>query len=274
MTLARVMSRDVGVALALVLGALAGAPAQALAAPGDAFARGVAKCGPAPDRSVPFQVSGALTFAYTDAAVPSVLGGDNYSGPGLAVPQTTEPGLEVCMTWAPSPDVGLFADLSASAPSDSSASISVDRLYLDVSNTFGVQNLRFRVGRDQINLGPMGLLLNEEDLGDQRDGFQMWLPSIGPVRLFGFYQYTHQSLSTTRRVGGGRAESEISPGVTLGVNYRADIAAAADMGSCPSVDCNTGGGSNLDDHRQSKRGPRFSHRDVASERQALSRRGK
>ena len=230
----------------LALSALAGTPKPALAAAGEAFAREVAKCDPALDRSIPLQVSGALTFTYADAAVPAPPGNSNYTGPGASMPQTTEPGLEVCITLAPTPDVGLFADVSAKAPSDSASLITIDRLYLDLPNTLGVRDLRFRVGRDRVSLGPLGLLLNEVDIEGQRDGFQTWLPSIGPVRLFGFYQYALDDRSTTRRVWGGRAESQVLPGLTLGANYRADIAEAADVGPCPSVDCATGSGFSLD----------------------------
>ena len=74
--------------LALALSALAGAPAQALAAAGEAFAREVAKCDPALDRSVPLTVTGALTFTYGDAAVAVPPGNSNYTGPGQARPQT------------------------------------------------------------------------------------------------------------------------------------------------------------------------------------------
>ncbi|HEX9246724.1 MAG TPA: hypothetical protein VGA35_11235 [bacterium] len=232
--------------LVLALSALAGAPAQALAAAGEAFAREVAKCDLAIDRSVPLTVTGALTFTYTDAAVAVPPGNSNYTGPSQDAPQTTEPGLEVCITLAPTPALGLFADVSAKAPSDAASAISIDRLFLDLPNTLGVQDLRFRIGRDRVSLGPAGLLLNEVDIEGQRDGFQAWLPSVGPVHFSGFFQYALDDRSTTRRVWGGRAESEVVPGLTLGANYRADIAAAADMGTCPGVDCATGSGFAVD----------------------------
>jgi hypothetical protein len=229
----------------LALTALAGLPVQARAASGEAFPREVAKCeqglGPAP-----LQVSGALTYTYNDAAVPAPPGNRNYTGPGASMPQTTEPGLELCITITPTPSLALFADVSTKAPSDSPSLITIDRLYLDLPNTLSVQDLRLRLGRDRISLGPLGLLLNEVDIGGERDGFQTWLPSIGPVRLFSFLQYALDDRSTTRRLWGGRAESQVLPGVTLGVNYRADIAAAADAGPCPSVNCATGSGFNLD----------------------------
>ena len=245
MTLVRVMSRDVGAALALALGALAGAPVDALAAVGEPFSREVAKCDQG-NGSVPLQVSWVLTYTYTNAAAPATADNPNYTGPGESMPQVTEPGFEVCLTWTPTPSVTLFADVTATAPSDSPALITIDRLYLDLPNTLGAKDLRFRIGRDQVSLGPLGLLLNEPDLGSDRDGFQMWLPPIGPVHLFGFYQFALDDRSTSRRVWGGRAESEVVPGLTLGANYRADIAAAADMGSCPGVDCATGSGFSVD----------------------------
>ncbi|TMI89154.1 MAG: hypothetical protein E6H00_10600 [Bacillati bacterium ANGP1] len=229
--------------LALALSALARAPEPALAA-GEAFAREVAKCEQGIG-SVPLQVSGALTYTSTNAAV-AAPADSNYTGPTPAMPRTTEPGLELCFTLTPGPGAALFADVSAKAPSDVPSAIGIDRLYLDLPNTLGVQDLRFRIGRDRVTLGPSGLLLNEVDIEGQRDGFQTWLPSIGPVRLSGFFQYALDDDSTTRRVWGGRAESQVSPGLTLGVNYRADIAAAADVGSCPGIDCATGSGYSLD----------------------------
>lgn len=225
------MSRDVVAALALALGALAGAPVEALAQAGEPFAREVAKCDQG-NGSVPLQVTSVLTYTYTNTAAPAS--------------QVTEPGFEVCLTWTPTPSVTLFADVTATAPSDSSATLTIDRLYLDLPNTLGAKDLRFRIGRDELSLGPLGLLLNEPDLGSARDGFQMWLPPIGPVHLFGFYQYALDTRSTSRRVWGGRAESEIVSGLTLGANYRADIAAAADTGPCPGVGCATGSGFSVD----------------------------
>lgn len=245
MTLARVMSRHVGAALALALGALAGAPVAALAAVGEPFSREVAKCDVG-NGSVPFQVSGVVTYTYTNAAVPAPAGNPNYTGPGPSMPQVTDPGFEVCLTVTPSPSFTLFADVTATAPSDSPASSTVDRLYLDLPNTLGAKDLRLRIGKDQVGLGPLGLLLNEPDVGGNRDGFQLWLPPIGPVHFFGFYQYALDDRSTSRRVWGVRADSEIVSGLTLGANYRADIAAAADMGLCPGVNCATGSGISVD----------------------------
>jgi hypothetical protein len=231
-------------------GTLAQAPApQREAAPPalkEPFTREVAKCDQASGQSVGVQVAPVLTFTYTDAANPATAGGTNYTGPGPGAPQVTEPGLELCITATPVSNVSLFLDLTAKAPSDSAALITIERLYLELRNTLGARDLRFRVGRDRFSLGPLGLLLNEVDLEDQRDGFELWLPAIGPVRLFGFYQYALVDRSTTRRLWGGRAEAEVFPGWTLGVNYRADTAAAADVGPCPSSDCATGSGFGVD----------------------------
>ena len=41
-------------------------------------------------------------------------------------------------------------------------------LYLDLRRTLGVPELGFRVGRDRVSLGPVGLLLDEADLDDGR----------------------------------------------------------------------------------------------------------
>jgi hypothetical protein len=107
--------------------------------------------------------------------------------------------------------------------------------------------LNFRVGRDAIRLGPVGLLLEEvlhDD--DRRDGVQVWLPPIGPIHLTAFMQWALADWTTTRRLLGGRADAQLAPGWILGLNYRADTASAADAGTCPGTDCATGSGYGVD----------------------------
>ncbi len=178
--------------------------AQALAALSEAKPRQAARCDPGLSQSAGIEVSAVLTYTDAETVTPPTTGGDNYTGPSK--PKATEPSMEVCITLTENPNVSFFADLTAKAPSDSPAIISIDRLYFDLRNTLGVQDLRFRIGRDRVRLGPLGLLLDEVLIDDgRRDGYEVWLPSIGAVRLLGFFQYALENRSTTRRVWGGRS---------------------------------------------------------------------
>ncbi len=195
------------------------------------------------------RVSGVFTYKFTDATMPSATGGDNYNGPGEDAPSVNELSLELAMTLTLSQNVSVFADVNTKYKSDSGPGTTIDleRGYLDLRNTVGIRGLGLRIGRDAVRLGPLGLLLEEvlhDD--DRRDGFQAWLPPIGPIQLFGFTQWALDDWTTTRRLVGGRAEAPIFQGWTLGFNVRADTATADDAGACPGTDCATGNGFGVD----------------------------
>jgi len=104
--------------------------------------------------------------------------------------------------------------------------VDFDRAHLDWTNAFGV-GLNFRVGRQVIDLGPVGLLLNESHYNDHRDGIRAdW--AVGPVRLMGFAQWENFHNLTTRYLAGGRASFDLIPGFTVGVNVRSDAVGWAD----------------------------------------------
>jgi hypothetical protein len=103
----------------------------------------------------------------------------------------------------------------------SSSTVDFDRGYLDWTNAFDL-GLNFRLGRQVIDLGPVGLLLNESNYNDRRDGLKAeW--AVGPVKLMGFAQWQTADDTTTRYLAGGRATFELIPGFTVGVNVRSDM---------------------------------------------------
>ena len=103
----------------------------------------------------------------------------------------------------------------------SASTVDFDRAYLDWTNAFDL-GLNFRLGRQVIDLGPVGLLLNETNYNDRRDGIKAeW--AVGPVKLMGFAQWQTADDTTTRYLAGGRATFELIPGFTVGVNVRSDV---------------------------------------------------
>jgi hypothetical protein len=216
------------VALVLIVGTAGAVPARAASA----------------DSGV-LRVSLVLTYKYATAPVPSVAGDENYNGPTPDTTTTHEGSLDVGLNLRLSANARVFAVISPHARTGEDATIEVERLYLDLHD-LGMRGLDLRVGRDAIRLGQVGLLLDEVVFDeDRRDGFQAWIP-IGPARLFAFYQWALDDHTTTRRVWGGRVEAPVFARWTLGVNYRADSAADADMGTCPGTDCAAGSGFSVD----------------------------
>lgn len=214
--------------VALVVGAVGIAPA--LGASTDAGA---------------LRTSFVLTYKVTTAPAPSVAGDENYNGPTPDTPITHEGSLDIGLNLRLSANARVFTLISPGAKTGEDMRIRIERLYVDLDD-LGIRGLGVRLGRDAIRLGQIGLLLDEvafED--DRRDGAQVWIP-LGPVRLFAFYQWALDDHTTTRRLAGARVETQMIPGWTLGANYRMDIAADLDMGTCPGRDCPTGIGYGFD----------------------------
>lgn len=181
---------------------------------------------------------------YTSAStVPA--GGDNYNGPtGQLAIGGGELNLRLAITLGES--AGIVALTKLEYESGGVLEMTLQQLYIDARNLVGVNGLHLRIGRDFVTLGPIPLLLAEESYEDSRDGLQLWLPELGPVKVFIFGQWGLADLSTSRSVMGARAELTVSSSLVLGLNYRVDRADAADTGICPGVDCNTGNGVGAD----------------------------
>lgn len=202
---------------------------------------------PAPQEQPNYRVAGVFTYKFKNAPVAPAPGNANYTGPDSGAPSTHEVSLELGITWAASPKAVLFADLNTKYASDVGfTTISIERLHLTVADSLGIRDLKSRIGRDGIRLGVEGLLLDEvlhDD--DRRDGVELWLSPARAVNVYGFVQYALDDRTTSRRVWGGRADSDFN-GWTLGLNYRADTASAVDAGTCPGITCNTGSGFGVD----------------------------
>jgi hypothetical protein len=201
-------------------------------------ARSVAPTDGAAPRASHLTVTGGVAYEWA-SELPA--GGDNYNGP-------TDPFFsrfiaEVSAEFGTvvTPNFSFFAVAKAELETGGDVEFDLQRLYFTWRDALGIRALDVRVGRDALTLGPIGLLLDEmfyEE--DRRDGVQIWLPDLGPTRIFLFGQMATDDWSAGRYVWGGRAEIEVRPGWTLGFNLRADTASAA--GVCPGVDCNTGAG--------------------------------
>ncbi len=191
------------------------------------------------------RTSVVLTYKFTTAPTPAAAGDENYNGPTPDTPDTHAGSLDLGLNLRLSGNVRVFALISPSVKTGEDATIEIERFYVDLRD-LGLRGLGFRLGRDAIQLGQIGLLLDEVNFDeDRRDGFQAWIP-LGPVRVFTFYQWALDDHTTTRRLWGARAEMQMIAGWTLGVNYRADLAADVDMGTCPGTDCATGTGYSID----------------------------
>jgi hypothetical protein len=196
---------------------------------------------------------GVTTALKYFSSTPPAAGGDNYSGPEQSAAGQAEFTLQLGM--AVSANASALARIKIESASGEPAVVTVERLYLNIRNAFGVRGLDLRPGRDAVTLGPIGLLLDEESYEDgRRDGLQVWLPEWGPLRVYLFAQWALDDMSTSRWLAGGRAELAIMPGWTLGANLRSDMAGVADAGACPGVDCNSGGGFGVDLEGQVIRG--------------------
>ena len=187
------------------------------------------------------------------SSTPPDAGGENYNGPERPAAVWAELKLDLGVTF--SSDASLFTLLKLEYKSPQSPALTIERLYFNVRNAFGLRALDLRLGRDAITLGPIGLLLDERFYEeDRRDGIQVWLPDVGPLRVYLFAQWALEDRATSRWLTGGRAELPIVPGWTLGANFRSDTAALGDTGTCPGIDCNTGTGIGFDLEGQIIRG--------------------
>jgi hypothetical protein len=102
------------------------------------------------------------------------------------------------------------------------SAVDFDRLYLDWSGALGVEGLSLRIGRETVNLGPIGLLLHEDTGNQRRDGVSLrW--SLGPVRILALAQWRDLVVpSTDNFILAGRLTFDLVPGWTLGINVRND----------------------------------------------------
>lgn len=96
-----------------------------------------------------------------------------------------------------------------------------DRLYVDWRNALGMEGLTLRVGRQVITLGPIGLLLDETNWGQRRDGVSAtW--RLGGLNLQVGAQWTNAFQNTSQSVLSGRVAFDLIPGWTIGLNVRSD----------------------------------------------------
>jgi hypothetical protein len=144
---------------------------------------------------------------------------------------------------------------SGNAPTgNNSFVLTVERLYLHHNNLLGFSGLNIRLGRDTAILGPgspaasvnavsLGLLLDSNFSNDNRDGLQVWLPSLGPIRIWGAVMWNRADSNENVYAYLARASMTLMPGVVLGLNYRGDTAGIPSAaGACPSATCLTGTG--------------------------------
>jgi hypothetical protein len=115
-----------------------------------------------------------------------------------------------------------------------------DRLYVDWRNAFGMEGLTLRVGRQVITLGPVGLLLDQTNWGQRRDGVSAtW--RLGGLSLLAGAQWTNAFQNTSQYVLSGRVSFALIPGWTIGINVRSDQDpwVAANQGTGFSADLST-----------------------------------
>jgi len=200
-------------------------------------------------------IVGNFTYSYVVPITPGGAAGDNYRGPGSngaleeanatleingIVDARTSIYLRLGFTYA--------SGIGPSTGAPNGLQFEVERLYLNLRNLLGVEGLDIRLGRDVIALGPIGLLLDSDDFYDdqQRDGIQLWFPSLGPVDIFLFAQSALADQTSHRSLMGGRAEIRLGEHWLVGLNLRVDTAALASAaGTCPGA-CNTGTGYGVD----------------------------
>jgi hypothetical protein len=205
------------------------------------------------DPPSPIQINGVLMYRLFNDPYPPVAGGANLNAltPTPTFPTVHDGILETAINWTLTPNVSLWADLSLESTTGEVsplASSDIEEAYLDLHN-LGFSGFGMRVGRDRIKLGVEGLLLDENVYdGGRRDGIEARMTQLGPVSLLGFVQYSLDdglqvgNWSSSRRVWGGVAAAQIVPGWTVDVAYRADTAAAPEVGPCPGIGCNVGTG--------------------------------
>jgi hypothetical protein len=103
------------------------------------------------------------------------------------------------------------------------SSLDFDRAYLTISNLFDVEGLSLKVGRDAVNLGPIGLLLNETLHNDRRDGVYLtWKNPVLTLDAFAQWEILAGGPSGRATMVAARATFTLLPGWTLGVNFRSD----------------------------------------------------
>ncbi|MDR7567588.1 MAG: S-layer homology domain-containing protein, partial [Armatimonadota bacterium] len=131
------------------------------------------------------------------------------------------PRIRLQFTGTVAPDVSVFMRARWFSNVNNAQVLDWDLAYLTVNNFLGWEGLTLRAGREQLALGPIGLLLNEPIYTDHRTGVSL-AGALGPVRFLALSQYSTINQANATTVYGGRLSIDPIPGWTLGVNFRAD----------------------------------------------------